>query len=178
MKPRTVMQRAVERVEGAGALDRPAGVIQNAVRGLLGSGTARRVLSGEPIGHPLHPALVAVPIGSWLSASVLDLTRGDATAARRIVAFGCLAAVPTAITGATDWLATDGAERRAGLVHAGLNDLALIMYVQSWRARRRGQRARGAALSLAGAGVVAASGWLGGHLAYSRGVGVAPASTT
>src|SRR3954471_16601075 len=42
----------------------------------------------------------------------------------------------------------------------------------SWLARRRGRRARGVGLSLAGAGLISVSGWLGGHLSYSLGIGV------
>jgi uncharacterized membrane protein len=53
-----------------------------------------------------------------------------------------------------------------------MNDLALTIYAASWLSRRRGRNVTGAMLALAGSGVLAAGGWLGGHLAYSRGVGV------
>ena len=59
--------------------------------------------------------------GSWTAAAWLDLTGGDRVTARRLVALGVLAAVPTAVTGANDWLTTSGAERRVGLVHAAAN---------------------------------------------------------
>jgi nitrite reductase/ring-hydroxylating ferredoxin subunit/uncharacterized membrane protein len=148
----------------------------------LGASTLRKVipeqgpltdlLSGTPIGHPAHPALVLAPIGAWVSATVLDLTGGDARAARRLVAVGNLTALPAALTGANDWLTTQAAERRVGLVHAGLNYTALALQLLSSRARRRGHRVRGAALSLTATSIVAASGWIGGHLAYALGVGV------
>lgn len=162
----------VDNIERAKSLDGTADAIQRAGRAVLGDGSARRLLTGVPIGHPLHPALVAVPIGSWLSASLLDLTAGNRAAARRLVGFGCLAALPTAAAGAADWFETAGPERRVGLIHAGLNDLALTIYTASWLSRRRGRNVTGAVLALAGSGVLAAGGWLGGHLAYSRGVGV------
>ncbi|HEU5266791.1 MAG TPA: DUF2231 domain-containing protein [Jatrophihabitans sp.] len=162
----------VDEIEQAKALDGAAEAIQRVARSVLGDTSVRRVLSGVPIGHPLHPALVAVPIGSWLSASMLDLTAGNRAAARRLIGFGCLAALPTAAAGAADWLETTGPDRRVGLVHAGLNDLALTIYLASWRSRRHGHNVTGALLALAGSGVLAAGGWLGGHLAYSRGVGV------
>lgn len=162
----------VDRIEAAAALDPVAQRVQAVLRPIFGRGVAQRVLSGASIGHRLHPALVAVPIGSWLSASMLDLTFGDRAAARRLIGFGCLAAIPAAAAGATDWLETSGADRRTGLVHAVLNDLALVTYAGSWRARRRGHHVRGSALALGASGVLAAAGWLGGHLAYSRGVGV------
>src|SRR3954453_492035 len=33
----------------------------------------RDVLHGVWLGHPLHPVLAQVPVGTWLSASVLDV---------------------------------------------------------------------------------------------------------
>jgi uncharacterized membrane protein len=170
------LDEAVGRLEQAKVLDGAAAAVQSAARPLV-RGRIGEVLRGEPIGHPLHPALVAVPIGAWLSASALDLTGGDAVAARRLVALGCLVALPTAASGAADWLRTTGPERRVGFVHAGLNDVALGIYVASWRSRAGGRRAKGAALALAGSGLLVVSGWLGGHLAYRRGVGVSPSAT-
>lgn len=180
MDTATALDRIVARIEQAKALDVAAAPLQGAARAAFGSARVHAVLSGAPLGHRLHPALVAVPIGSWLSASVLDLTAGNRAAARRLVGFGCLAALPTAASGATDWLDTTGENRRTGLVHALLNDLALMTYASSWRSRRRGHEARGVALALAGSGVLASAAWLGGHLAYTRGVGVsaAPAQNT
>jgi uncharacterized membrane protein len=172
MQPDRPCPEIVHTIEQAQGLDGAAEAIQRAGRSVLGTGSVRRVLSGAPIGHPLHPALVAVPIGAWLSASMLDLTPGNRAAARRLIGFGCLAALPTAVAGTADWLDTTGADRRVGLVHAGLNDLALTIYLTSWRSRRHGHHASGAVLALAGSGVLAAAGWLGAHLAYSRGVGV------
>jgi uncharacterized membrane protein len=102
---------------------------------------------------------------------MLDLI-GDADGARRLTAIGCLAALPAALSGGAEWLATGGAQRRVGLVHAAVNDAALIANTMSWLARRRGNRWRGFRLSLVGAGLLTVGGWLGGHLAYSQGVGV------
>jgi hypothetical protein len=108
------------------------------LRKAVPEGPAKEVLRGTPLGHPLHPALVAVPIGAWASATLFDLL-GDDAGARRLTAIGCLAAVPAALAGGTDWLSTDGAQRRVGLVHAlpvipvaktptgGLFDLAMYI---------------------------------------------------
>jgi len=167
-----VLSTAAERIESATGLDGVAEALQGLLRPLVGAGPVRTVLSGRPLGHPLHPALVAVPIGAWASASMLDLTPGNRAAAQRLIAFGCLAALPTAAAGASDWVDTKGADRRVGLVHLALNDVALLTFLASWRSRRRGRQARGAALAMLGSGIVAAGGWLGGHLAYTRGVGV------
>jgi uncharacterized membrane protein len=166
-----LLHRAVSPIENAQVLDGPAHAAQRVVRRALRQ-PVDEVLRGEPIGHPLHPALVAVPIGAWVSASALDLTGGDAAAARRLVALGCLAAFPTAAAGAADWVRTSGASRRVGFVHAGVNDAALLLYLASWRARSGGRRLRGALLALAGAGALSVGGWLGGHLTYRLGVNV------
>jgi nitrite reductase/ring-hydroxylating ferredoxin subunit len=52
------------------------------------------------------------------------------------------------------------------------NVAALGLYVASYAARRREDHGRGIALGLAGAGALAVGGHLGGHLSYSRAVGV------
>jgi uncharacterized membrane protein len=166
------LHEVVTRIENAEQLDGPARTAQNLARRGLRNSKVDAVLRGEALGHPLHPALLVLPMGGWLSASVLDLTGGDAAAARRLVGFGCLAALPTAAAGAADWVRTTGAERRVGFLHAGINDLALGMYLLSWRSRARGRRTSGALLALTGGGLLGVGGWLGGHLAYRRGVGV------
>ena len=65
----------------------------------------------HPIGHPLHPLLVTVPIGAWSSSVVFDLT-GDKDAAAALVGLGVLTALPTAVAGLNDWRHTSGAGNR------------------------------------------------------------------
>jgi nitrite reductase/ring-hydroxylating ferredoxin subunit/uncharacterized membrane protein len=172
MKGSQLLERTVHRLESAAVLDKPAAALAGVLRRVIRPGDTADVLSGTPIGHPLHPALVAVPIGAWSTAVFVDLTGGDAAAARKATGLGNLAALPTALTGSNDWLSTSGAERRVGLVHAATMDGGLLLQCASWVARRKGRRLIGALLSLAGLGLVGAGGWLGGHLAYAMGVGV------
>jgi uncharacterized membrane protein len=159
------------RVERATVLDRPAATVQRWLVKAIPDGPVADLLRGKPLGHPIHPAIVAVPLGAWASATVFDLV-GDGGGARRLIAVGCVAALPAALTGGTDWRSTGGAQRRVGIVHAVANDAALTCYTLSWWARRRGRRGRGVRLSLAGLSLVSVGGWLGGHLAFSQGVGV------
>ncbi|MDP9094265.1 MAG: Rieske (2Fe-2S) protein [Actinomycetota bacterium] len=166
------LDKLAEAIEHAQALDGPADAGAGALRRILPRGKLGDLLSGTPIGHPLHPVLVSIPIGSWTAATYLDLTCGDARTAQTLIGLGNLVALPTALTGANDWLTTSGAERRLGFAHAALNYAALGLYGTSWVSRRRGRRVRGAAFALAGAAVLGAAGWLGGHLAYGLGVGV------
>jgi uncharacterized membrane protein len=162
------------KIEHATWLDPAADTVAGLVRRVLPRGPVRDIASGTPLAHPVHPALVAIPVGSWSAATYLDLIGGKRhqQAARQLVGLGNLAALPTAITGANDWAYTQGAERRVGFVHALLNDVALSLFVGSWWVRRRGHALEGIALSLAGSGVLSAGAWLGGHLAYALGVGV------
>lgn len=174
MRLSRALDRMAATIERATWIDPAADAVAGFVRRVLPRGPVRDTASGTPFAHPLHPVLVAGPIGSWSAATYLDLLGGmrHRAAARRLVGLGNLAAVPTAITGANDWAFTQGAERRVGFAHALLNDVALTLFVGSWWARRRGRPVKGIALSLAGTGVMSAAGWLGGHLAYGLGVGV------
>ena len=166
-----VIEPITERIERARGLDGLAAKVQGWVRALVPPGPVEDMLRGQPIGHPLHPALVTLPIGAWTSALAADVL-GEPAAARKLTALGCVAALPAALAGGVDWVSTDGAQRRVGLVHAMANDTALILFMLSWRARRRGRRGRGLVDGLAAAGVLTVGAWLGGHLAYAQGVGV------
>ncbi len=160
------------RVERSEAVDKVGAPVNRLAGQLIRSGALKDLLSGTWLGHPLHPLLVAVPIGSWVSVSVLDLTPGDnAAAARRLVGLGVLTALPTALAGLSDWSDTTGAEQRVGAVHGGLNILAVALYGSSWALRRKTNSA-GVALALAGSAVMSAAGYFGGHLSYALGVGV------
>lgn len=169
-----LLERSVRRLEHADALDRPAGTVVNAINKWLPPGRVKDALSGTDLGHPVHPLLVTVPIGVWVSVGLLDALGGRSAraAARTLVGLGALAAVPATLTGASDWADTLGAERRIGAVHAASNYAAIAAYVASWTARRRGRHRVGIGLSAAGAGLLGVGGWLGGHLTYAAGVGV------
>jgi nitrite reductase/ring-hydroxylating ferredoxin subunit/uncharacterized membrane protein len=171
MRTPRIVEDVVDRIERAESLDKPAEALTGLIGKVVRPGPVEDTLSGVPAGHPLHPALVAVPIGAWVSAIVLDIA-GDDDAARRLTGFGVLAALPAAATGASDWASTMGPERRVGFVHAVANYAALGAYGAGWWARKRGARGLGIGLSVLGGAAVSFSGWLGGHLAYAQGVGV------
>lgn len=165
----------VDALERAQALDGPAQAVGRAVRGALSPGAVKDALSGTWFGHAVHPPLTDVTIGAFTSVSLLDLL-GDRswTAQERLIGVGIAAAVPTALTGVSDWADAEPADdgvRRVGLVHANLNTTALAVYAASLAARRRGAYGRGTALALAGMGILTVSGYLGGHMSFTRGVG-------
>lgn len=164
------------RIERAKALDPAVEAATTVANKALPAGPVKDALHGRWLGHQLHPLLVALPIGLYSSASLLDVAGGrdSRTAARRLVAAGILASAPTALAGLADWsaLGAFSRPRRVGLVHAGANSVSTLLYAASWKARRDGRHARGAMLALAGAVGLSAGGYLGGHLTYAEGVGV------
>ncbi len=163
-------------LERATWLDPVTHAASGVVSTVLPKSGVKDALHGKWLGHPLHPLLVAVPIGMWSGALLLDLTdaAGARTAARRLVGAGVLLVAPTAATGLADWSELGAFERpkRVGLVHALANITTTALYGASWLARRRGDHVLGRKLSLVGAGGLVVGGYLGGHLAYSQGVGV------
>lgn len=125
------------------------------------------------VGHALHPLLTDLPLGFWMSATLLDL-RGrhrDRDAAQWLVGAGLLAAGPTALTGVAEWARVGPRSQRVGALHGALNAVASTLYVTSYVARARRRHGLGVATALLGVAVTSASGYLGGHLTTARKVG-------
>jgi nitrite reductase/ring-hydroxylating ferredoxin subunit/uncharacterized membrane protein len=170
------MHDVAERLGKIEALDTPAGKLAGVV-GKIPAGRLKDALSGTWLGHALHPFLTDIPIGSWTSATFLDLVGGEesAPAAERLVGLGVAAALPTALTGMTEWAdsaRSDTEVRRIGVVHAGANVAALALFAASLVARRDGNHTRGKLYGLGGMAALTVGGHLGGHLSYAKGVGV------
>jgi nitrite reductase/ring-hydroxylating ferredoxin subunit len=166
-----MVRQMLSRLEKARALDGVSDKLQTAVQE-----AAPRPLSdllhGVWLGHPLHPVLVQVPVGAFLSAAVLDLVPGGRRSATTLIAVGTASAVPAMAAGLVDWSQMTKDRRRVGLVHAAANAVALGLYLGSLGARFAGRRARGRALAFAGLSVAGAGAYLGGHLAYAQGGGM------
>ena len=162
-------------------LDRPAERLAAAVRGHVPAGRVKDALSGSWLGHAVHPMLVVVPIGSWTGAAVLDLVHGrkGAGSSELLIALGIAGAVPAVVTGMSDWAESERSRRdvrRIGLLHGATNSTARALHVASLVQRRRGRYAAGVRLSRGGFCVLTVGDWLGGHLAFARGVGVSRAA--
>jgi nitrite reductase/ring-hydroxylating ferredoxin subunit/uncharacterized membrane protein len=169
--------QALDALESVEAFDEIALKIAQAVSKAVPVGPRRDVLGGTWLGHALHPPLTDVVVGSFTSATLLALLGGDdkGRASERLIGVGLAAAAPTVASGLTDWAYTVFGDRRArpvGLVHASANLTASTLYAASVVARRRGAQRRGKLLALAGGAVLTAGGYLGGHLSFTRGVGV------
>ena len=164
-------ETVIDRIENASPLDPVVKSVRKIVNAALGPQLVRDALHGLWLGHPLHPMLSDVPIGAWTSAAVLDLLPGTGPAATTLIATGCAAAVPTAMTGLADWSQLHPPQQRVGLVHAVSNVVGLGLFGASVLARLRGRNLRGKALAYAGLSSVMAGGYLGGHLVFRQGAG-------
>jgi nitrite reductase/ring-hydroxylating ferredoxin subunit/uncharacterized membrane protein len=161
----------VEAIERAEALDKISVKIGTVASKAFPHGIVKDAVSGRWLGHPLHPVLTDLPIGFWTSAMVCDLLGMD-EAADACVGLGVASALPTAVTGLSDWTDTWEEPQRIGLFHAAGNLLAVALYGASWLARRAGMRRRGVALAFAGGGVATLAAYLGGQLTMRRGIGI------
>ena len=134
--------------------------------------------------HPLHPMLVAFPIGLWVFSFVFDVI-GRMTgnglmwaAGFYCIVAGCVMAALAAIPGVIDlFFAVPPASsaRQRGYIHGLLNSAALLLFIAI--ASYRGGSAvmpDNLSLFLSAIGVVgiAISGWLGGTLVYRNQIGV------
>ncbi|MDY0810856.1 Rieske (2Fe-2S) protein [Kitasatospora purpeofusca] len=162
--------KALDALAGARQLDPVVEPLQRVVRSLP-LGRLRDVLHGRPLGHPLHPALVQLPVGAWLSSAVLDRVPGCERPARVLVAVGVATAGPAALAGWVDWAEQPQQQLRTGVVHAASMVAALGLYGTSWAVRARGGARLGRGLGLAGLAVLGVGAALGGHLAYRQGAG-------
>ncbi|BDH58202.1 DUF2231 domain-containing protein [Tsukamurella sp. PLM1] len=132
--PVTLASDAISRIGEYRPLDKIGTPVIKAVHRATKTDQVKNALSGNWLGHQLHPLLTDLPIGAWVMASAVDLTVGaqGAAAARRLVGLGILSAVPTAAAGASDWSDSYGGDQRVGLVHGMVNLAATAMHTWSW----------------------------------------------
>src|SRR5262245_44382041 len=98
----------------------------------------KRFLQGQWLGHPLHPALVHLPVGLWVSALVFDLFsqigRGNNAFVQisfYAIGLGILVALLAILTGLAEWWddKSNPAVWRLGLWHLSLNGLATVLWI-------------------------------------------------
>jgi len=156
-------------------MDAAATPLQELLRKLF-RGELKDFLHGKALGHPLHPALIDLPLGAWSLAAIFDgieLARGGnkGRAADTAIKIGLAGAVGAAVAGLTDWSETDGRAKRIGLTHGVLNLTATGLYATSLLLRRRA-RSQGIGLSMIAYAVAMISAYIGGHLTYGEQIGV------
>jgi uncharacterized membrane protein len=132
-------------------------------------------------GHPIHPMLVALPIGLWIFSLVCDLfyAGGSSNPAWTTVALYCMGggivgALLAAVPGLIDLLSLPPGPRRTALIHMALNLTIVVLYVVNFwlRLRAPGEPGNLVWFSLISVGLLAISGWLGGKMVYVHGIAV------
>lgn len=174
-----IEEQAVKAAEGVGKVGTQVSLgVHHAI--LAGGEPARKVadfLHGTWLGHPLHPVLTDFTIGAWSMGSLFDAigAANDSDFARdtadQLMTIGTVCAVPTAITGLTDFSTFPEWSANTATWHAMLNGANYGLYLWSVVERRRGNRTRGVILSTIALGLTCVSAWLGGKLVYRSGVG-------
>lgn len=174
---------AIDFIENQEWLGEAGEAIQPAILNAFKAGgeTGQKIknfLHGKWLGHPLHPVLTDVPVGSWTVAAVLDgieLAGNEdyQQGADAAISIGIAGAVASAVSGLTDWTATNGKRQKIGLMHGLLNLTATGLYATSLILRGN-KKSRRAAItcSMIGYGITTAAAYLGGHLVYDEQMGV------
>lgn len=145
-----------------------------------------RTIVAGPYGHPFHPILVTIPIGTWVASFVFDIIALVADdpepyimAANILILIGLIGAVLAAAVGLLDlsMLERGTAARRTALVHMTLNLVIVVLFLASllvrWAHGDEDISVIGFILSIVALALLGISGWLGGKLAYHYGVRVA-----
>lgn len=134
-------------------------------------------------GHPLHPMMIAFPLGLLGAAAIFDViymlshNTGWTLAAFYMIVAGCVSGLLAAVPGALDWWTIPRGTRakRIGLWHGGGNVVVLALFFTSWVLRYpdpSNPPLRALALGFVGLVTAVITGWLGGELVDRLGVGV------
>ena len=131
-------------------------------------------------GHPIHPMLVAVPIGLWLFSFVCDLVfafLGGGDNWRMVALYtlvgGIVGALAAAIPGLIDLLSLERALRRIAVAHMSVNLTVVALYVSNaWLRLSGASETTTLVLSAVAVAALVVSGWLGGKMVYEHGVAV------
>jgi nitrite reductase/ring-hydroxylating ferredoxin subunit/uncharacterized membrane protein len=133
------------------------------------------ILHGTWLGHPLHPIFTDITIGAWVIGAILDVTAEAEDSDRykwagaRLQEIGTIAALPTALSGLTDFSTIPKPASKTATLHGLLNVAGVGLNIVSIIKRRGGKGGKG--LSLAALGLMTVSAMMGGMLVYKHKVG-------
>jgi uncharacterized membrane protein len=130
--------------------------------------------------HPIHPMLVAIPIGLWvfsLACDVIRVMNPDSNVDWAGLAWysmvgGIIGALVAAVPGFIDMLSLREGLKRIALVHMTLNLTVVALYVVNAYLRTRDVDDGAVWLSVVAAALLICSGWLGGKMVHVHGVSV------
>jgi nitrite reductase/ring-hydroxylating ferredoxin subunit/uncharacterized membrane protein len=133
-------------------------------------GPVKDLLHGRWLGHPLHAASTDIPIGALLVAVILDLL--DIRGAADVALGGSIVfMILSALSGAADYVDTDGTARVRATVHSALMVVALLLLIVSLvlRSGDPTDRTVPIVLSVLGFLIVTAGAYVGGDVVYLLG---------
>src|SRR5437899_4886649 len=149
----------------------------------------KSLLQGKWLGHPVHPALIHLPVGLFPAALLFDLLSRAGGDGRNAfvqtsfygIALALIASLLAAPAGLADWLdiKPDKPAYRIGLWHMSLNLLMVAVWVVNlglrWPGFRSAPRVAMAplVLSAVGTALLIVSGYLCSRMVFDQGVGVA-----
>ena len=138
-------------------------------------------------GHPVHPMLVPLAIGLWIFSLVSDLIYrfGWGAEVWDAVAFytlagGVVGALLAAVPGFIDLLSLPpGKVKKIAVAHMAINLGAVVLFAVNFGLRLNAEPGAPVPilLSVVGVALIGVSGWLGGELVYTHGVGVGAATS-
>lgn len=148
----------------------------------------RGFLQGKWLGHPLHPALVHVPVGLWTAACIADaasLLGYGGNALVRLSFFAILVGLVSALAavpaGIADWIEIKQ-EKPAwtiGVYHMAINLGGAVLWALNLGLRASAYETAVSVstfqllLSVLGVGALMVGGYLGGRMVYDHGTSVA-----
>lgn len=149
----------------------------------------KELLQGRWMGHPLHPALVHLPTGLWISALVFDLLSlfaGNVFVQLSFyaIALGLLVALLAIPAGLADWLdaKVNPSVKTMGLWHLSINGVVFVLLLVSLGLRFGDYRTAASVdviplvISFVSVLLLFVSGYLGGRMVYDQGASVASMS--
>jgi nitrite reductase/ring-hydroxylating ferredoxin subunit len=133
-------------------------------------GPIKDFLHGTWLGHPVHAAATDIPIGALLLTVVLDLLNQRAAADIALVVT-ILFMLAAAVSGAADYVDTDGTARARATVHSSVMVVALVVLLISLflRAGDPADRTIPVVLGIVGFLLVNVGAWVGGDVVYQLG---------
>jgi nitrite reductase/ring-hydroxylating ferredoxin subunit len=157
---------------GANAVKASAGKVMDALPRQV-----RNFLHGVWLGHPFHPVITDIVVGSYSTLAVLDVAEAAgmkqiAPASDLALSTGLASGMVAASAGFADWHVLGGKAKKVGFLHMLFNITGTLLYIGSLIARKTGNRSLGRTLAFTGYGTLFGGAYLGGHLVFAKNVGV------
>lgn len=141
------------------------------------------VSSAQIAGHPLHPILVTLPIGMFVSVLLFDVlfwrtgTELWATGALWLLGAGLIAAALAAITGLIDFVGEQRIRDLPEAWHHAIGNVIMVLiqlfsFYQRYRYGTSAVVPLGLSLSLVAVLILLFTGWKGGEMVFRRRVAV------